>query len=177
MKDISIGIYHKDHQYGKRLMEYLNHQKDFPMTASFTSDEEMFFKQEQEGDFECLVLAEETDYHGDFPVCRIGANESMGGMYCQSAKEIAAGIYHCLNVSPQIENERIFEYILRFQDWRYRHLQGIWQLRMGGFILECNHMDTLKKMRQMTFCCFISKNTKKILYYILWNIRRSLMVV
>ena len=88
MKDISIGIYHKDHQYGKRLMEYLNHQKDFPMTASFTSDEEMFFKQEQEGDFECLVLAEETDYHGDFPVCRIGANESMGGMYCQSAKEI-----------------------------------------------------------------------------------------
>lgn len=24
MKDISIGIYHKDHQYGKRLMEYLN---------------------------------------------------------------------------------------------------------------------------------------------------------
>ena len=86
MKDISIGIYHKDHQYGKRLMEYLNHQKDFPMTASFTSDEEMFFKQEQEGDFECLVLAEETDYHGDFPVCRIGANESMGGMYCQSAK-------------------------------------------------------------------------------------------
>ena len=51
MKDISIGIYHKDHQYGKRLMEYLNHQKDFPMTASFTSDEEMFFKQEQEGDF------------------------------------------------------------------------------------------------------------------------------
>ena len=108
MKDISIGIYHKDHQYGKRLMEYLNHQKDFPMTASFTSDEEMFFKQEQEGDFECLVLAEETDYHGDFPVCRIGANESMGGMYCQSAKEIAAGIYHCLNVSPQIENERIF---------------------------------------------------------------------
>ena len=108
MKDISIGIYHKDHQYGKRLMEYLNHQKDFPMTASFTSDEEMFFKQEQEGDFECLVLAEETDYHGDFPVCRIGANESMGGMYCQSAKEIAAGIYHCLNVSPQIENERIY---------------------------------------------------------------------
>ena len=74
MKDISIGIYHKDHQYGKRLMEYLNHQKDFPMTASFTSDEEMFFKQEQEGDFECLVLAEEPDYHGDFPVCRIGAN-------------------------------------------------------------------------------------------------------
>ena len=42
MKDISIGIYHKDHQYGKRLMEYLNHQKDFPMTASFTSDEEIF---------------------------------------------------------------------------------------------------------------------------------------
>ena len=38
MKDISIGIYHKDHQYGKRLMEYLNHQKDFPMTASFTSE-------------------------------------------------------------------------------------------------------------------------------------------
>ena len=73
MKDISIGIYHKDHQYGKRLMEYLNHQKDFPMTASFTSDEEMFFKQEQEGDFECLVLAEETDYHGDIVFARTGA--------------------------------------------------------------------------------------------------------
>lgn len=108
MRDISIGIYHKDYQYGKRLMEYLNHQKDFPMTASFTSDEETFFKQEEEGDFECLVLAEETDYHGSSPVCRIGVNESMGGMYCQSGKEIAAGIYHCLNVSPQVDDERIF---------------------------------------------------------------------
>ena len=64
MRDISIGIYHKDYQYGKRLMEYLNHQKDFPMTASFISDEDAFFRQEEEGDFECLVLAEETDYHG-----------------------------------------------------------------------------------------------------------------
>lgn len=108
MRDISIGIYHKDYQYGKRLMEYLNHQKDFPMTASFTSDEETFFKQEQEGDFECLVLAEETNYQGNSPVCRIGVNDSMGGMCCQSGKEIAAGIYHCLNVSPQLENERIF---------------------------------------------------------------------
>lgn len=108
MRDISIGIYHKDYQYGKRLMEYLNHQKEFPMTASFTSDEETFFKQEQEGDFECLVLAEDTDYHGSSPVCRIGVNDSMGGMYCQSGKEIAAGIYHCLNVSPQLEDERIF---------------------------------------------------------------------
>ena len=42
MRDISIGIYHKDYQYGKRLMEYLNHQKDFPMTASFISDEDAF---------------------------------------------------------------------------------------------------------------------------------------
>lgn len=108
MRDISIGIYHKDYQYGKRLMEYLNHQKDFPMTASFTSDEKTFFKQEQEGNFECLVLAEETDYHGNSPVCRIGVNDSMGGMYCQSGKEIAAGIYHCLNVNPQLDNEGIF---------------------------------------------------------------------
>ena len=107
MRDISIGIYHKDQQYGKRLMEYLNHQKDFPMTASFTSDEETFFKQEQEGAFECLVLAEETDYHGSSPVCRIGVNDSMGGMYCQSGKEIAAGIYHCLNVSPTLCDENI----------------------------------------------------------------------
>lgn len=108
MRDISIGIYHKDYQYGKRLMEYLNHQKDFPMTASFISDEETFFKQEEEGDFECLVLAEETDYHGNSPVCRIGINDSMGGMCCQSGKEIAAGIYHCLNVSPRLDDERIF---------------------------------------------------------------------
>ena len=43
MRDISIGIYHKDYQYGKRLMEYLNHQKDFPMTASFISDEDASF--------------------------------------------------------------------------------------------------------------------------------------
>ena len=48
MRDISIGIYHKDYQYGKRLMEYLNHQKDFPMTASFISDEDAFFRQEEE---------------------------------------------------------------------------------------------------------------------------------
>lgn len=43
-----------------------------------------------------------------FRFAELEQNESMGGMYCQSAKEIAAGIYHCLNVSPQIENERIF---------------------------------------------------------------------
>lgn len=113
MRDISIGIYHKDYQYGKRLMEYLNHQKDFPMTASFISDEDAFFRQEEEGDFECLVLAEETDYHGSSPVCRIGVNDSMGGMYCQSGKEIAAGIYHCLNVSPQLDDEKIFGVYLK----------------------------------------------------------------
>mgnify|MGYP000034326103 CR=1 FL=1 len=78
MRDISIGIYHKDYQYGKRLMEYLNHQKDFPMTASFISDEDAFFRQEEEGDFECLVLAEETDYHGSSPVCRMELMYSYG---------------------------------------------------------------------------------------------------
>ena len=102
----------------------------------------------------------------------------MGGMYCQSAKEIAAGIYHCLNVSPQIENERIFGVyspISRLEisafarnmaasnGWIYFGMQPY-----GHF--EEDETDDL-------FVVFISKNTKKILYYILWNIRRSLMVV
>lgn len=157
MRDISIGIYHKDYQYGKRLMEYLNHQKDFPMTASFISDEDAFFRQEEEGDFECLVLAEETDYHGSSPVCRIGVNDSMGGMYCQSGKEIAAGIYHCLNVSPQLDDERFLVFIRLFQDQKYQHLRERCQLRMGGFILECSRMDILKKMRVESFCYFIQR--------------------
>ena len=100
MKDISIGIYHKDHQYGKRLMEYLNHQKDFPMTASFTSDEEMFLNRNKREILNVWYWQKRRIIMEIFRFCRIGANESMGGMYCQSAKEIAAGIYHCLNVSP-----------------------------------------------------------------------------
>lgn len=98
MREICIGIFHEDYQYGKRLMEYLNHQKEFPMTARFSSDEESFFKQEKQGEFQCLVLAEETDYQGDSPVCRIRSGDEAGGNYSQSAREIAANIYSCLNV-------------------------------------------------------------------------------
>ena len=35
MKEICIGVCCRDTRYGKRLMEYLNHQKEFPMTAWF----------------------------------------------------------------------------------------------------------------------------------------------
>lgn len=92
MKDIYIGIFHKDYQYGKRLMEYLNHQKEFPMTAWFTSDEKSFF--DKENNFQCLILEDGVEYRGKAPVCRVGCNKE----YCQSGKEIAQEIYHCLNV-------------------------------------------------------------------------------
>lgn len=98
MKDIYIGIFHKDRQYGKRLMEYLNHQKEFPMTAWFTSDEDVFFHKEKERQFQCLVLEEDIEYEGNAPVCRIGQSiESQSGYY-QSGRDIAEGIYDCLKV-------------------------------------------------------------------------------
>ncbi len=47
----------------------------------------------------------------------------MGGMYCQSWKEIAAGIYHCLNVVHNLIMNRFLVFILLFQDQKYQHLQ------------------------------------------------------
>lgn len=100
MRDICTGIYSKDRRYGKRLMEYLNHQKEYPMTAWFTSDEKKFFEKEREERFQCLVLSEETSYHGTVPACYIPSNGS------KSASEVARNIYSCLNV-PETSAVRI----------------------------------------------------------------------
>ncbi|MCI5622819.1 MULTISPECIES: hypothetical protein [Anaerostipes] len=97
MREIHTGIYHRDRKYGKRLMEYLNHQKKYPMTVWYTSDEKKFFEKEKEGCFQCLVLEEETSYGGDLPVFRL---ESGG---CQSGMEIARNIYGCLHIGTAEE--------------------------------------------------------------------------
>lgn len=101
MRKIYAGIYHKDRRYGKRLMEYLNHQKEYPMTVWFTSDEEKFFQKEKDGCFQCLVLEEETVYGGTVPTCRIEQG------YAQSGLEIARNIYGCLQVVREAD-QKIF---------------------------------------------------------------------
>lgn len=101
MRDISVGIFHKDYQYGKRLMEYLNHQKEFPMTAWFASDEKQFFDTEKERQFHCLVLAEGVDDQGRSPVCRIGRTAGSVNGHCQSGRDIAKKIYDCLQIKRE----------------------------------------------------------------------------
>lgn len=101
MKKIYVGIYYKDRRYGKRLMEYLNHQREYPMTVWFTSDEEKFFQKEKDGCFQCLILAEETVYGGVVPTCRIERG------CAQSGPEIARNIYGCLQMTGE-ENRKIF---------------------------------------------------------------------
>lgn len=101
MKKIYAGIYHKDRRYGKRLMEYLNHQKEYPMTVWFTSDEDKFFQREKEGCFQCLILAEETVYGGSVPTCRIERGHAQSGL------EIAKNIYGCLQAAGE-EHQKIF---------------------------------------------------------------------
>lgn len=118
MRDIYIGIFHKDHQYGKRLMKYLNHQKEFPMTAWFTSDEKTFFDQEKKRKFQCLVLEEGMEYRGNAPVCRIGqkGEDKKAGSY-QSGRVIAEEIYDCLKVKRGGEQTLVAVYspLTRYQ--------------------------------------------------------------
>ena len=72
MKEICVGVCCEDTRYGRKLMEYLNHQKEFPMTAWFFADEEALWKKEEEGVFQSLVLSEGIEDHGREPVCRLG---------------------------------------------------------------------------------------------------------
>lgn len=97
MKEICVGVCLKDDRYGRRLMEYLNHQKEFPMTACYFGSEASLWAKEQEGMFQCLVLSEESDYQGYVPACRIDSRR------CQSAAEIAGDIYDRLQVRTKDE--------------------------------------------------------------------------
>lgn len=96
MKEICVGICCEDTRYGRKLMEYLNHQKEFPMTAWFFADEKALWKKEKEGLFQCLILSERMDDHGKEPVCRLQEE-------CTSAAVIAADIYECLRVRKKEE--------------------------------------------------------------------------
>lgn len=91
MKEICVGVCCEDTRYGRKLMEYLNHQKEFPMTAWFFADEEALWKKEEEGVFQSLVLSEGIEDHGREPVCRLGEE-------CASAAVIASEIYEGLKV-------------------------------------------------------------------------------
>nr|WP_300305153.1 hypothetical protein [uncultured Anaerostipes sp.] len=97
MKEICIGVCCRDTRYGKRLMEYLNHQKEFPMTACFFAEETALWKKEQEGMFQCLVLSEEMPDCGRSPICRLKEGEY------GSAADIAEKIYECLRVRKKEE--------------------------------------------------------------------------
>ena len=96
MKEICVGVCCEDTRYGRKLMEYLNHQKEFPMTAWFFADEEALWKKEEEGVFQSLVLSEGIEDHGREPVCRLGEE-------CASAAVIASEIYEGLKVRKKEE--------------------------------------------------------------------------
>lgn len=99
MSDIKVGIFHKDQRYGKRLMDYLNHQKEYPMTAWYTKDLKKLKKREQE--FSCLILAEEDDYGCQVPVCELVEN-----IY-QPASFLARQIYDHLHVTTRDREQMV----------------------------------------------------------------------
>lgn len=96
MRQVYVGVYHKDRKYGSRLMEYLNHQKEYPMTAWYTSDYEKFILREKEDHFGCVVLPKEAVYDGSLPVCSMDSMGNDGRTHHQSAMEIAREIYGIL---------------------------------------------------------------------------------
>lgn len=100
-REICTGIYHPDKRYGKRLMEYLNHQKQYPMTVCFFEDEEQLYEKEQEGMFQCLILSESSHYCGEVPAYRI-QDENF-----PSAAQVAKDLYDYMNMQ-RLEEPMIY---------------------------------------------------------------------
>lgn len=93
MSHILIGICDKDAVYGKRLMEYINRQKDYPLTAAaFTTTDALkeFIKDQ---DIKGVILEEGTGISEDIPVYYLRKDQTTQACRYGNAKEIVKEAY------------------------------------------------------------------------------------
>lgn len=102
MRHILIGIYDEDAVYGKRLMEYINRQKEYPLTAAaFTSAEALneFVKTQ---DVKGLILEEGVCIHEDIPVFYMKKDQTSSACRYGNAKEIVKEAYDTFKPGSQM---------------------------------------------------------------------------
>lgn len=93
MSHILIGIYDEDAVYGKRLMEYINRQKDYPLTAAaFTTTEALkeFIKNQ---DVKGAILEEGSCINVGIPVYFLKKDQTSAACRYGNAKEILKEAY------------------------------------------------------------------------------------
>ncbi len=79
MSHIFIGIYDEDAVYGKRLMEYINRQKEYPLTAAAFASLEALTEFIASQDVKGVILEEGTQINSKVPVYYL-KKELKGGM-------------------------------------------------------------------------------------------------
>lgn len=67
MSHIFIGIYDEDAVYGKRLMEYINRQKEYPLTAAAFASLEALTEFIASQDVKGVILEEGTQINSKVP--------------------------------------------------------------------------------------------------------------
>ncbi|MBS7008948.1 hypothetical protein [Anaerostipes sp.] len=101
MSHILIGIYDEDTVYGKRLMEYINRQKVYPLTAAaFTTAEGLKEFMEQQ-DVRGAILAEGTPVSTDKPVYYLKRDQSSESCRYGNARQIIKEAYSVFNPGRQ----------------------------------------------------------------------------
>ena len=93
MSHIFIGIYDEDAVYGKRLMEYINRQTEYPLTAAAFSSLEAFTEFTENQDVKGVILEEGTQINSKVPVYYLKKEISQEACRYGSAKEIVKEAY------------------------------------------------------------------------------------
>ena len=93
MSHIFIGIYDEDAVYGKRLMEYINRQKEYPLTAAAFASLEALTEFTGSQDVKGLILEEGTQIDSKVPVYYLKKDSTQEACRYGSAKEIVKEAY------------------------------------------------------------------------------------
>lgn len=93
MSHIFIGIYDEDAVYGKRLMEYINRQKEYPLTAAAFASLEALTEFIASQDVKGVILEEGTQINSKVPVYYLKKEPLKGACRYGSAKEIVKEAY------------------------------------------------------------------------------------
>ena len=80
MSHIFIGIYDEDAVYGKRLMEYINRQKEYPLTAAAFASLEALTEFIASQDVKGVILEEGTQINSKVTVPPSEERALKGGM-------------------------------------------------------------------------------------------------
>lgn len=93
MSHIFVGIYDEDAAYGKRLMEYINRQQDYPLTAAAFASFEALTEFIQKQDVKGVILEEGTHAIKDIPVYYLSRDPGAKACRYGNAKEIVKEAY------------------------------------------------------------------------------------